>query len=177
MRTKLLLALLIPAMLLASDIRPGGGGSSGSSWSKYSLVAIANGVNGCANANGCWQVNGVLGANKAAGLTQDVTLFQLPIKGKVTDWRMKTAVVFTGAATAVSGLGVTGSDVLFRAASYDLTVAVSDTNLASGPTAGVGGGTAAAINVVASLITTVNNVDQLAAGAELDVWVQWSILP
>ena len=167
MRTKLLLALLIPAMLLASDIRPGAPANS-PAWQKYALVA---------NANGCWQVNGVLGANKAAGLTQDVTLFQLPIKGKVTDWRMKTAVVFTGAATAVSGLGVTGSDVLFRAASYDLTAAVSDTNLASGPTAGVGGGTAAAINVVASLITTVNNVDQLAAGAELDVWVQWSILP
>ena len=176
MRTKLLLALLIPAMLLASDIRPGAPANS-PAWQKYALVAIANGVNGCANANGCWQVNGVLGANKAAGLTQDVTLFQLPAKGKVTDWRMKTAVVFTGAATAVSGLGVAGSDVLFRAASYDLTVAVSDTNLASGPTAGVGGGTAAAINVVASLITTVNNVDQLAAGAELDVWVQWSILP
>jgi hypothetical protein len=176
MRTKLPLALLIPAALLASDIRPGTPANS-PTWQKYALVAIANGVNGCANANGCWQVNGVLGANKAAGLTQDITLFRLPVKGKVTDWRIKTAIVFTGTATALTGLGTTGNDVLFRAATYDLTVAVSNTNLTEGPTAGAGSGTAADTNIVASLITTVNNIELIAAGSELDIWVQWSVLP
>jgi hypothetical protein len=164
----LLLALTAPASNVKTEVVL---------WKKYSLIAIANGVNGCANANGCWQVNGLLGANKAAGLTQDVTLFQLPATGKVTDWRMKTGVAVTGVTTANSGLGVTANNVLFRAASYDLKVAVASTNLVEGPTAGAGSGTGAATNVVASVVTTVDNVDQIVAGGRLDVWIQWSVLP
>jgi hypothetical protein len=90
---------------------------------------------------------------------------------------MKSGVAVTGVTTAVSGLGVTANNVLFRAASYDLKAAVAATNLTEGPTAGTGSGTAAATNVVASVVTTVDNVDQIVAGGRLDVWVQWSVLP
>jgi hypothetical protein len=146
-------------------------------WAKYSLVAIANGVNGCANANGCWQVNGVLGANKAAGLTQDVVLFAAPAKWQVTDWSVKTATACTGATTALSGLGTSGNNVLFRPQTYDIAAAPGNTNLSTGPTAGTGADTAAGTNVVASLITTVQNVDQLVAGCAVDYSVLWAVRP
>ena len=155
-------------------VNPGGAVPA---WAKYSLVAIANGVNGCANANGCWQVNGVLGANKTAGFTQDVVLFALPPNGQVTDWRMKTTSACTGTATALSGLGVTGNNVLFRPQTYNIAVAPGNTNLSTGPTAGAGTDTAAGTNVVASLITTVQNVDQLVAGCQVDYSVLWAVLP
>lgn len=154
-------------------------GGSVPAWKLYALASIANGVNGCANANGCWQVNGVLGANRAAALTQDVVLFQLPGKGKVSDWRIKSNIACTGAATANSGLGTTGNNVLFRAQTYDIAAAVSDTNLTEGPTAGAGSGTAAATNIVASVITTSGTqyIDTLAAGCAIDYSVMWAVLP
>jgi hypothetical protein len=172
MRRLLILTLLLVFFAPASNIK-----TDVMLWKKYSLVAIANGVNGCAHGTGCWQVNGILGANKAAALTQDVVLFQLPAKGKVTDWRVKTATACTGTATAITGLGTTANDVLFLAASYDVQAAPAATNLQEGPTAGTGGGTAAATNIVASLITTVNNVELLVAGCGVDVWVEWAVLP
>lgn len=154
-----------------------GPGGTVAAWGKYALVAIANGVNGCANANGCWQLNGVLGANKSAALTQDVVLFQLPAKGHVTDWRIKANTACTGTTTAKTGLGTTGNDVLFRAQTYDIQAAPGNTNLANGPTAGTGSDTHAATNIVGSLITTVADIDQLVAGCAVDFWVLWGVLP
>jgi hypothetical protein len=146
-------------------------------WAKYSLVAIANGVNGCANANGCWQVNGVLGANKTAGFTQDVVLFALPAKGKVTDWSIQTVAACTGATTALSGLGTTGNNVLLHAQTYDIMAAPGATNLTEGPTASAGSGTSAGTNIVASLVTTIANVDQLITGCAVDYEVMWAVRP
>jgi hypothetical protein len=157
----------------------GGSGASTAipEWRKYSLVAIVNGVNGCANANGCWQVNGILGANKAAGFTQDVVLTALGARWQLTDWRIKTNTACTGATTALSGLGTTGNNTLFRSQTYDIAPAAANTNLSTGPTAGAGADTAAGTNLVASLITTVQNVDQLVAGCAVDYWAMWGILP
>jgi hypothetical protein len=157
----------------------GGSGASTAipEWRKYALVAIANGVNGCANANGCWQINGVLGANKAAGFTQDVVLAALGARWQLTDWRIKTNTACTGTTTALSGLGTTGNNVLFRPQTYDIAPAASNTNLSTGPTAGAGADTAAATNLIASLITTVQNVDQLVAGCAVDYWAMWAVLP
>lgn len=168
-----------PVVLFGPDMQRGGGAPASyvPGWYKYSLIAIANGVNGCANAAGCWQVNGVLGANKTAGLTQDVVLAALPAKWHVTDWSIKTAVVCTGATTALSGLGVTSNTTLFRAQTYDIAAAVADANLTTGPTAGAGANTTAGTNLVASLITTVNNVDQLVVGCAVDYHVLESVRP
>lgn len=163
--------------ILLSGTASAASGGTVPAWGKHSLIAIANGVNGCANANGCWQVNGILGANKAAGLTQDVVLAALPAKWHVTDWSVKTAVVCTGATTALSGLGVTSNNVLFRARSYDIAAAVSDTNLTTGPTAGAGANTAAGTNLIGSLITTVQNVDQLVVGCGVEYSVLWGVRP
>jgi len=147
-------------------------------WRTYSLVAIANGTNGCTNANGCWQVNGVYNSIKTAGLTQDVVLFQLPAKGFVTQMRMATAVACTGATTALSGLGVTGNNVRYRAQTYDIMAAVTDTNTTDQISlTGAGSGSKVAINVLASLITTVANVDQLVTGCRVDYWLLWGVLP
>jgi hypothetical protein len=153
-------------------------GSLAPGWSKYALVKIANGVNGCAAAGGCWQVNGVLGAIATVGsLTQDVTLVQLAANAQVSDWRIKTATACAGATTIKTGLGVTGSAVLFRAQTYDVMAAVSATNLTVGPTAGSGTITAAAVNLVASLITTVEHMDDITAGCAVDYWILWGVLP
>ena len=154
-------------------------------WRKYSLVAIANGVNGCGNPNGCWQVNGVLGANKVADLGQDVILqtvpgHALPARAHVTDYRIKLATRCTGAATALSGLGTSapkgGVNTLYRAIDYNIDQAVADTAIATGPPTVSGSDTHASIDVCASLATTVNNIDQLVAGCAVDYWILWGVL-
>ena len=146
-------------------------------WFKYSLVKIANGVNGCASAGGCWQVNGVLGANAAAGLTQDVVLATLPAREHITDYRIKLATRCTGAATALTGLGTTGTNSLYRVLNYNIDQVVSNTAIATGPPTAGGSDTHASTNVVASLITTVNNIDQLVAGCAVDYWLLQGVLP
>ena len=146
-------------------------------WRKYALVKIANGVNGCANANGCWQVNGALGANAAAGLTQNVALLAMPARAHLTDYRIKLATRCTGAATALSGLGTTGTNNLYRALNYNIDQAVSNTAIATGPPTAGGSDTHASTNLVASLVTTVQNIDQLVAGCTVDYWVLWGVLP
>ena len=148
-------------------------------WSKYTLTAIANGVNGCANANGCWQVNGVLGASKSAALTQDVTLFQLQANGWVDSVRMKTALAFTGTTTLTGTIGTATNNVFYLSTLFDLKAAVSATNFVptTGLTVGLGSTTTAAVNIVVGLIATVNNIDQIVAGSSVDVWVQISVLP
>lgn len=170
MRRLILLMLLAATMVCAQQ-------QGVPTWRKYALVKIANGVNGCASANGCWQINGVLGAAASAALTQDVTLASLPARAHVSDWSIKTAVACTGATTANTGLGVTGSTTLYRAQTYDIAAAVSNTNLTTGPTAGTGAYTHAAASLLASLITTVSNVDQLVVGCAVDFHVLWGVKP
>ena len=151
-------------------------GGSVPAWAKYALVKIANGVNGCASANGCWQVNGVLGAAAAANLTQDIVLFQLPARGFVDAERIKSNVACTGPASVAAGLGVAGTVGFFRTRDYDVQAVVSNTNLTNELT-NPGSTTAAAINVEANLVTTVQNVDQIADGCAVDYWVKWGVLP
>lgn len=146
-------------------------------WFKYAVLKIANGVNGCASANGCWQVNGVLGAAAAAGLTQDVSLFVLPARGHVTDYRIKLGVRCTGAATSNTGLGTALTNTLYRTQNYNLDQAVGNTILATGPPAFGGSDTHGAVEVVGSLINTVDNIDQLVVGCAVDYWLLWGTLP
>ena len=149
-------------------------------WSKYTVTAIANAVNGCANANGCWQVNGVLGAIKTAGLTQSVTLFQLPANGYLNSYRLKTATACTGTTTLFTGLGTASTPNLFLISAvtgYDLQAAVSATNISTALPLVQGSDTTAAVNLVASLTTTVDNIDQIVAGCSFTVWVLSSTLP
>jgi len=153
-------------------------GTIAPTWKTYHLVSIATGVNGCSNATGCWQVNGALGANRAAALTQDVVLFQLPSNGFITDASLKTAVACTGATTALSGLGTASNNVIYRAQTYDIAAPVSATNFSDAITT-AGRDTTAAENVVASLATTaaVQYVNTLAAGCAVDYSVLWGVLP
>jgi len=162
------------AFVQPANVGPGGNVPA---WKKYALLAIANGVNTCASANNCWQVNGVYNSVKAAAATQDVVLFQLPAKGKVLDWRIKSNTACTGNTTFKTGLGITGSNVIFRALTYDLMAAVSDANVTEGPTAVPATSTHAAVNILASLIATVTTIDATAVGCAVDFWVLWGVLP
>jgi hypothetical protein len=126
---------------------------------------------------GCWQVNGVLGANAAAALTQDVTLGVVAARTHVSDYRIKVGVRCTGAATALTGLGTTGTNVLYRAVNYNIDQAVAATAIVNGPPTAGGADTHAATNVVASLVNTVNNIDQLIAGCAVDFWLLQGTLP
>lgn len=148
-------------------------------WTSYTVTAIANGTNGCANANGCWQVNGVLGANKSAALTQAVTLFQLPANGYLQAFRTKSVTACTGTTTLTAGLGTASSTGLFQVSStgYDLKAAVSNTNLSTALPLVFGSDTAAAVNVVSSLTATVANIDQIVAGCSWKVSILWGVLP
>lgn len=177
--TQFLFGMILASSLFASGIG-NGLATTVPYWSKYTLTAIANGVNGCANANGCWQVNGVLGANKTAGLTQDVTLFQLPAGAFLGGPpRLKTATAFTGTTTLTATLGTATLNTFFVSAVYDLKAAVSVTNFApaSGLSVGLGSSTTAAVNVVLGLIATIQNIDQIVTGSSVDIWVQVATLP
>ncbi len=149
-------------------------------WNSYTVTAIANTVNGCANANGCWQVNGILGANKTAGLTQSVALAQLPANGYVLAYRVKSLVACTGTTTLLTGLGTASTPSLYSVSAvtgYNLQSTVSATNLTTLLPVAMGSDTTAAVNVVASVISTVANIDQIAAGCSFSVSVLSAILP
>jgi hypothetical protein len=111
-------------------------------------------------------------------LTQDVVLFNLPAKGYVSDTRIKTAVTCTLTTTALTGLGTAASNVYYQAQTYNIQAAVGATNL-SDVTAARGSSTAAATDVVASLITTAGaeTVDTLAVGCAVDYSLLWGVLP
>lgn len=146
-------------------------------WAKYSLVKIANGVNGCANANGCWQVNGVLGPNAAAALTQSVTLYTKPARGYVSSASIKVATRCTGATTVTTGMGAGVTTGFFiAAAAYNPDTVVADTNLYNA-SATPGRATAAAEVVTADLVTTVDNIDQLVTGCAIEYWTLQGVLP
>jgi hypothetical protein len=148
-------------------------------WSSYLVTAIGNGVNGCANANGCWSINGALGPNKAAALTQNIVLFGLPANGFVQSYRIKSAVQCTGTASLASGLGTASSPnfYLISATGYDLEAAVSATNITTALPLLTGADTSAAVNVVASLTSTGQNIDQVTAGCSFTVSVLSGLLP
>jgi hypothetical protein len=163
----------------ASSITPGLP-TSIPSWSSYTVTAIANGVNGCANANGCWQVNGALGANKTAGLTQSVTLAQLAANGYVLAYRVKSLTACTGTTTLLTGLGTSSTPSLYSVSAvtgYNLQSAVSNTNLTTLLPVAMGSDTTSAVNLVASVISTVANIDQVAAGCSFAVSVLSAVLP
>lgn len=145
--------------------------STSLSWAKYSVAVKAT----CVSTNPCWTVNGVEGADLAAGLTQDVVLFQLPASGCVEVGRLKSSVAFTGAATTTASIGVAGTNTFFLAA-QNVKSAVSATNLFAF-TAGKCSSSTAAINVVAGIVTTTDNITALVALSAFDVWVKTSVLP
>jgi hypothetical protein len=152
-------------------------------WYKYSVVAIANGTNGCANANGCWQTNTVLGANKAAGLTQNLSFVTLPVKTFINAVFWKTATACTGTTTLVLNEVKTATGLLISqdAWGYDLKAAVSDTNTVADPmsicpTPGNCQPTSS-MTLDIELVSTVENIDQTAVGCAVDVWVLWGVLP
>ncbi len=148
-------------------------------WQTFTVTAIANGINGCANANGCWQVNGVLGANKAAGLTQSVVLFQLPARGFVQAYRVKSDLACTGNTTLKTGVGTSSSSdfYLVSATGYDLMAAVSNTNVSTALPLAFGSDTNAAVNIVSSLTSTGANISATTAGCSYDLSVEWAVLP
>ena len=178
-------ALVICSVTSWAQLGAGPGIQSGSlpgveypQWKKYSMVKIANGVGGCANANGCWRVNSDTPVAAAAGTTQSVALFSLPANGYVTAFRIKTSTACTGPATLTTGLGTTSSSGLFMATSgYNLKTAVAATNVTTAVPLAMGSDTASAVNVVASITSTVSNIDQTAAGCAADFWVLWGVLP
>ena len=106
-----------------------------------------------------------------------MTLVALAGRGNVTDYRIKVGVRCTGATTALTGLGTTGTNSLYRALNYNIDQVVGDTAIATGPPTGGGNDTHAATNVVASLVTTVNNVDALVTGCGVDFWLLQGVLP
>lgn len=129
---------------------------------------------------GCWQINGVLGADKAAALTQSVTLSALPARGYLNNYRIKSSTACTGTTTLLTGLGTASSSDFYlvsAASGYDLKGAVSDTNIRQAAPLVPGSNTVASVNLVASLTSTVENIDQIAAGCAFDVWVLWTALP
>lgn len=147
-----------------------------SAWALYQLAGVANGVGGCTDADGCWSVNGGTAVAQAADVTQDAVLFALPAKGYVESIRIKTNTACTGATTANVGLGTTGTHAYYRDHTYDIAAAVSATNK-SDTIAATGSDTAAATNVVASLVTTVENVHDIVDTCKIDFWVKWGVLP
>lgn len=165
--------------LFGPELQPGGVAPASyvPGWVKYAMVKIADGVNGCANAAGCWQVNGALEGNADAALTQDVILGSLAARGHVTDYRIKVGTRCTGAATALSGLGTVGTNTLYRTFNYNIDQAVANTAIATGPPTAGGSDTHGGTELVASLITTIDNIDQLVVGCAVDYWLLQAVLP
>lgn len=152
-------------------------------WYKYSVLAIANGTNGCTNANGCWQVNGVLGENKAAATVQSIVLFNLPANGFVSSFRIKGTTACSGVTTAnVLQLGTAGDTTFWDLeTAYNLLSAVSNTNFSwldnLDSEMFAGSSTVAATDISARITADTQNIELIATGCAFDVTVLWSVLP
>jgi hypothetical protein len=127
--------------------------------------------------SGSWTVNGVTEGLADAALTQDVILGTLVARGHVTDYRIKVGTRCTGATTALTGLGTIGTNTLYRTKNYNIDQAVANTAIATGPPTAGGSDTHGGTELVASLITTVDNIDKLVTGCAVDYWLLQGVLP
>jgi hypothetical protein len=150
---------------------------SPSFWARYTVTKIANGVNTCANANGCWQVNGVYNSIASAALTQNITLAGIPANYYVEALRMKTATACTGATTANTGIGTDDNAQYWYPHAYNIAAAVSTSNKIDALAAPGSTDAGITLNILANLITTGSNIDQLVTGCSVDYWLKYSILP
>lgn len=151
-----------------------------SGWRKYTLTAIANTVLGCASVNGCWSINGTLGAIKnGAGLTQQIAIFTMPTNAYVSAFKAKTAVAFTGSTTTVlSDVGnATSGSAYATGLTYNLKSAVSDANLLNPVFTAVGNNTVASQAFTITITNTVDNINTIAAGSSVVLWVKWEQIP
>ena len=162
----------------------GGGTLEGvGTWKKYSVVAIANGANGCASANGCWQVNGVLNAAKAADVEQNIVIDSIE-PGKIYPFQgmpVKTASACTGATTILLtkvGTSLT-AHALGESIDYDLKAAVSDQNVTATNKSQNNFDFGASIDLQITIETPVmlENVSDIAAGCAVDIWLLSATVP
>lgn len=174
MKPLLLLLAALPAFAQLTPAVPSGPVPA---WQKYSVVAIANGVGGCASANLCWSVNGGTPVAKAAALTQSLPILALPANGYVSGVRIKTSTACTGTVTLTGTIGTTGTVGFYLVGLYDLKAAVANANITTALLAATGSDTAAATNVTVGFISTVQTLDAVAAGCAFDVHILWTTLP
>lgn len=110
-----------------------------------------------------------------ADTQQDVTLFNLPARGKITGLTIKhsTAFAATGLTALTTKIGWSG-DSQFYGGPFDISTVVSDTNFTDD--GGHASASHAAHNVVARFDSTGANLNTLSAGS-VDVWACWVVLP
>lgn len=152
-------------------------GGTASAWKKYSLIKVANGVNGCAQPNGCFQVNGsspgvtAPAAFSVAGILYTGSNFSL-----VENVAVVPAVACTGATTATLSVGSSNAGGTFYTAAYDIQTAPADIGRTQF-TAPMKYFQKTAESATWTITTTISNVDQLIAGCQVDIYVKWSALP
>lgn len=152
--------------------------SGESTWSKYTITKVANGVQGCATATGCWSVNNGLSQVAAVATTQNISLSSNIISPFVDFIRMKTATACTGTSTlVVTGFGVVAESTRFVGSlTYDLKAAVSTSNI-SFPTIAANAPTTTGAHVfVMGVTSSGTNISTVAAGCSVDVHIRWSSL-
>lgn len=147
-------------------------GATQPTWIKCAITSSS--TNLVVSGNGCIAST----TAKAAALTQNIVLFQLPANGHVSQYRLKTSTAYAGTTTLTAGLGTASSTdfYLVSATGYNLKTAVSATNLTTAAPIATGSDTASAVNVVVSLTSTIDNISSISAGA-VNVWVLKSVVP
>jgi len=147
---------------------------------KFTVSAVANGVDGCANANGCWKVLLPDGrnfnlTNKAAATTQGLPVFGMADNYWVSSARLKTKTACTGVSTLSMTLGTATDGAKFVSSAYDLKAAVSASNFAVSDGHGATLATGEALQ--ANLTSSGADIDQVAAGCAFDVHMLYTVLP
>jgi hypothetical protein len=158
-----------------SDCTVGGGTSAalcrsnGSAW-----VPLGGGSSGT-NTPSCTKYTVAYSALTAAATTQDVALFALPARGKITGLTIKegTRFVGTGITALTVSLGRTGTETEYAPA-WALLQAVSDTNMYDD--GGHFSATFASHAVQAKFTATGANLNLMTAGS-VDIWACTVVLP
>ena len=157
------------------------GGNVPPVWAKYSVLAIANGANGCTNGAGCWQVNGARIADKDASPSQDVPLFVWPGYALISQIWAKTSTACAGADTiTLTSFGDPTSNTYFAGSlTYDLTAAALATNVLNPVLTGIGGGTTATtgstyLSATVTVTGSAKTVASITTGCAFDVRVLWA---
>lgn len=148
------------------------------SWRRYSVVKIANGIGGCANAKGCWSVNGGTAVNAATATSQAITWLTSTAGAALEGVRWKTATACAGiTAITLTDMGTTASaSEFFTGGTYNLKTAVGATNLLW-PLLLTPGATAASTAWTVTISGGVENIDDITDGCAFDIHAKWSVLP
>lgn len=146
-------------------------------WEKHILQKVANGSFGCANAKGCWMFDGVLTDSASPSTLQNIFPLTYPARSWILEVMVRNTTTWTGPTTVAIYLGtLTDGSFYIGGSGLNPKNPPSNTNFVRN-SSNRGTNTLGSVTIRLVIITTGANVDDIADGATLELYIMRSTLP